>query len=105
MTLYLKTETEATMKSTLAEALGGFVGSDENGAEVLAFFTHQWSVDWDIPITQTPAVFDEAGETVVEPAVMESGFFCNIIVSDKDIDTTSIEAIDQQPNTPQRRFA
>ena len=105
MTLYLKTETEAAMRTALAAALNGFVGADENGDEILVCYTHQWSVDWDIPICTTPAVFDEAGETVVEPAVMESGFFCNIIVSDKDIDTTSIEAIDQQPNTPQRRFA
>ena len=104
MTYFLKTETEAAMKSTLAEALDGFVGSDENGDEILVFYTHQWSVDWDIPSTQTPAVLDDEGNITTQP-VMESGFFCNVQLHDPDIDATSLEALDQKPTTPQRRFA
>lgn len=104
MTYFLKTETEAAMKSTLAEALDGFVGSDENGDEILVFYTHQWSVDWDIPIIQTPATFDGEGNITSQP-IMESGFFANVQLHDPEIDATSLEALDQKPTTPQRRFA
>ena len=104
MTYFLKTETEVAMKSTLAEALDGFLAADENGDEMLVFYTHQWSVDWNIPITQTPAVLDDEGNITSNP-VMEDGFFCNVIVHDPEIDATAIEALDQQPTTPQRRFA
>ena len=104
MTYFLKTETEAEMKSTLGDALDGFVGSDENGDEMLVFYTHQWSVDWDITITKTFAVLDDEGNVTTQP-VMESGFFANVQVHDLDIATTSIAALDQKPVTPQRRFA
>ena len=104
MTYFLKTDDEAAMKSTLASALDGFVGADENGDEMLVFYSHQWSVDWDIPITKSFAVLDDEGNVTTQP-VMESGFFANVQVHDLDIDTTSIEALDQKPVTPQRRFA
>jgi len=100
MTYFLKTETEAEMKSTLASALDGFVGSDD----ALVFYSHQWSVDWDIPIIKTPAVLDDEGNITSQP-IMESGFFANVQIHDPDIDATSLEALDQQPTTPQRRFA
>jgi hypothetical protein len=104
MTLYLKTETEAAMKSALSDVIDGFIGSDGNGDEMLVFYTHKWAVDWDIPIIKTPAVLDDEGNVTTQP-VMEDGFFANVQVHDLDIDTTSIEALDQQPETPQRRFA
>ena len=95
---------EAAMKTALNDVLPGFVGTNENGEEILICYTHQWSVDWDIPITQTPAVLDDEGNITTQP-VMESGFFCNVQLHDPDIDATSLEALDQQPSTPQRRFA
>ena len=104
-TLFLKTDTAAPMKTALASAFDGFVSTDEDGEEMLCVYNHQWAVDWDIPIVTTPAVFDEAGETVVEPAVMEAGFFCNVIVHDAEIDASSLNALDQKPATPQRVFA
>ena len=104
-TLFLKTDNEAAMKTALASAFDGFVSTDEDGEEILICYTHQWAVDWDIKIVTTPAEFDEAGEKVIKDAVMEAGFFANVIVHDPSIDASSLNTLDQKPATPQRVFA
>lgn len=96
MTLYLKAADEAEMIAALDAILPDF--QTEDGPR---FYTAEWSLDWDIPIVQTPAVIDEDGE-VVTPAVMEAGFFANLKTS---LDTSAIAGMDQTPASPQRVFA
>jgi len=101
MTLYLKATDEAAMIAALDAILPEFVYTDENGDEALKLFTAQWAIDWDIPIVETPAVFDDEGE-VISPAVMETGFFANLKT---DLDASSLASMEKTPTSPQRVFA
>ena len=101
MTLYLKTPDEATMIAALDAILPEFVYIDENGDDALKLFTAEWAIDWNIPIIETPAVFDDEGE-VISQAVMETGFFANLKT---DLDTASLASLEQTPASPQRVFS
>ena len=54
-TMYLKETSESALKNKLASVLPGFVSSDADGNELLACYTHRWSVDWNIPVVAVPA--------------------------------------------------
>jgi hypothetical protein len=103
MTMFLKATSEKAMKTLLAKALPGFVGTDEDGNEYLACYTHQWAVDWNIPIVSVAAVVNIDG-TQVSPAVMETGFFANVAIHDDKLNIAALEAADQKPKNPQRVF-
>ena len=98
-TLFLKATSEKAMRTLLTKALPGFANEDGE----LVCYTHQWAVDWNIPIVSTPAVFTNTGKAS-KAAVMETGFFANVIVHDPKIDVSTLVAKDQTPNNPQRVF-
>lgn len=88
------------MKAALAAALPGFVNEDGD----IAPYTHQWAVDWNVPVIATPAVYDADGN-VTSAAVMEAGFFANVCVLDGTLDVSALTSKDQTPSNPQRVFA
>lgn len=104
MTLYLKTATEAGMTKALSAVLPGFVTTDADDNGALACHTHQWAVDWDIPIVSVAAVLDANG-VVISAAIMELGFFANVCILDDSIDVSAFDVLDRKPSNPQRVFA
>lgn len=110
MTLFLKKASASAMKTLLAATLPGFVGADEDGAEILIFYTHQWAILWDVQVPKTPAVMsslvNEDGQFYeITPAIMETGFHANVRMLDDTIDVSALAAVDTTPNSPSNDFA
>lgn len=102
---YLRADTEAAMRDEIVRVLDGAIVTDEDGDEQIVFYNHRWALDWNVPITLTPAVVDENGD-IVTPVVMSADFHANLKILDPDalLDFPfGIESVN--PNNPQRGFA
>lgn len=110
MTLYLKKASASAMKTLLAATLPGFVVETENGNDVLVFYTHKWAILWDVQVEKTPAVMstlvNEDGQLYeITPAVMEAGFFANVMIHDRELSSAALHAADTDPASPSTGWA